>query len=208
MGIMKSLFSNTKKPDGWMGRMMVNSMNSGHAKVSDWGLSHLSGIQPVEIVELGCGGGRTAAKLLQRYPKARLTAVDYSDVSVEKTSQVNRKEIQAERCQVVQGDVSSLVFKEERFDLATAFETIYFWPGPVDSFREVYRVLKRGGTFLIVNESDGQNKSDEKWTHIIDGMRVYTAEMLRQSLSEAGFGSIAIDCDEKNHWLCALARKQ
>lgn len=61
-------------------------------------------------------------------------------------------------------NVAQLLFADEQFDLATAFETVYFWPGPADSFREVYRVLRLGGTFLIVNESDGTNQADEKWT--------------------------------------------
>ena len=35
------------------------------------------------------------------------------------------------------------------YDLVTAFETIYFWPGLEKSFSEVCRVLKKGGTFAI-----------------------------------------------------------
>ena len=38
MGILKQFFNNTRKPNGWMGKLMVNGMNQGHAAVSDWGL--------------------------------------------------------------------------------------------------------------------------------------------------------------------------
>ena len=41
------------------------------------------------------------------------------------------------------------------YELATAFETIYFWPGLEKCFAEVARILKPGGIFMIVNESDG-----------------------------------------------------
>ena len=140
MGLIKKYFSNTRKPDGILGKMMVSGMNKAHAGVSDWGIRHLSSIQPQTIIELGCGGGRNAAQLLNNFPKATLTALDYSEVSVEKTKQVNRREIQHKRCQVLQGDVATLPFSENSFDLATAFETVYFWPGPTESFREVCRV--------------------------------------------------------------------
>lgn len=98
MGLIKKYFSNTRKPDGILGKMMVSGMNKAHAGVSDWGIRHLSSIQPQTIIELGCGGGRNAAQLLNNFPKATLTALDYSEVSVEKTKQVNRREIQHKRC--------------------------------------------------------------------------------------------------------------
>lgn len=84
MGLIKKYFSNTRKPDGILGKMMVSGMNKAHAGVSDWGIRHLSSIQPQTIIELGCGGGRNAAQLLNNFPKATLTALDYSEVSVEK----------------------------------------------------------------------------------------------------------------------------
>lgn len=115
-------------------------MNRAHAEVADWGMQYLPQTGIAEIAELGCGGGRNVRALLQRYPTAKVTALDYSEISVEKTGRVNRREIQKGRCRVVQGDVSKSPFGDARFDLVTAFETVYFWPGPTESFREVYRI--------------------------------------------------------------------
>ena len=58
--------------------------------------------------------------------------------------------------------------------MATAFETVYFWPELAQNFREVYRVLKPGGIFFICNEANGETTKDDKWTQIIDGMTIYT----------------------------------
>ena len=57
-------------------------------------------------------------------------------------------------------------------------------------FFEVNRVLRNGGTFLICNESDGTNDADEKWTKLIDGMKIYTSDQLIAALKEAGFTEI------------------
>ena len=43
---------------------MLRGMNSGHAKMADWGLGHLRNIDPDCIVDLGCGGGRNAGEKL------------------------------------------------------------------------------------------------------------------------------------------------
>ena len=64
--------------------MMLGGMNSGHAKLADWGFTHLPEMLPESAVDLGCGGGRNAGELLKMYPKAHVTAVDYSELSVEK----------------------------------------------------------------------------------------------------------------------------
>lgn len=207
MGILKRIFNNTGRPQGFLGTLMVSGMNTGHAEVSDWGIDCLEITAPGNIIELGCGGGRNAARLMEKYRNAKLCALDYSEVSVRKTIQTNWEAVSSGRCTVIQGNVAQLPFVFEQFDLATAFETVYFWPGPVESFCEVYKVLKPGGSFLIVNESDGTNPADKKWKNMIDNMRIYTARQLCEHLYAAGFTEIWVHCNEKKHWICVLARK-
>ena len=77
MGLFKSFVSQTRKPEGFLGKMMLGGMNSGHAKLADWGFTHLPAILPERAVDLGCGGGRNAGELLEKYPKVHVTAVDY-----------------------------------------------------------------------------------------------------------------------------------
>ena len=77
MGLFKSFVSQTRKPEGLLGKMMLSGMNSGHAKLADWGFTHLPEITPEKAVDLGCGGGRNAGELLKRYPNAHVTAIDF-----------------------------------------------------------------------------------------------------------------------------------
>ena len=93
MGIVKKLFNSTRKPEGLLGELMVKSMNKGHAAVSDWGMEHITKLHPSKIIDLGCGGGRNAAELLKRFPAATVHALDYSEVSVQKTKQFNQQAI-------------------------------------------------------------------------------------------------------------------
>lgn len=100
-----------------------------------------------------------------------------------------------------------LPFVENTFDLITAFETIYFWPDIEHCFDEVKRVLKPGGQFVIVNESDGSGPMDAKWESLIEGMHTYKPEEIRLHLSNAGFKAIDIRKDEAKHWLMVTAEK-
>jgi ubiquinone/menaquinone biosynthesis C-methylase UbiE len=207
MGLFKRYVSQTRKPEGFLGRMMVNGMNGGHAKLADWGLSHLTAIAPMDIVELGCGGGRNAAALLKKYPISFVTAIDYSDVSVGIAKEYNLEEIKKGRCKVMQGDVSKLDLPEEKYDLATAFETIYFWPGLEKCFFQVAKVLKPGGTFMIVNESDGTDATGLKFESIIEGMKCHTAQDIESALISAGFSKVKIDHQRSKPWITVIAKK-
>ncbi len=207
MGLFTKFVSQTRKPEGFLGKMMVNGMNGGHAKMADWGMSHLTTIAPEEIVELGCGGGRNAGELLKKYPSAKVTAIDYSEVSVGKATVCNADAIKSGRCEVKQGDVSALTLPEGKYDLATAFETVYFWPGLEKCFAQVAKVLKPGGVFMIVNESDGTDETSLKYEKIIEGMKCHTIEELEAALKSAGFSRVKSDHHKSKPWIAVIAKK-
>lgn len=207
MGLYKKFVNQTRKPEGTLGKMMVNGMNSGHAKMADWGMSHLLGINPSKILEVGCGGGRNAGELAKKFPVAKVTAIDYSEVSVDKATEYNKEMISTGRISVKKGDVSDLRLPVETYDLATAFETIYFWPGLENCFAEVCRVLKTGGVFMIVNESDGTDETSLKYEKIIDGMTCYTIEQIETALKATGFSSITSDHFNGKPWITVIAVK-
>ena len=176
MGLLSKIFSNTRKPQGFFGRLMVAGMNGGsHASMATWGLEK--------------------------------TGVDYSPVSVAKSSKVNAETIAKGRCEVKEANVAALPFVDGQLALATAFATVYFWPDIEKSFSEVGRVLVDGGTFLIVNEDDGLSGNNEKWEKMIEGMHTYTPDELKTHLTAAGFRNVTIHRDEDRHWLAVTAMK-
>ena len=207
MGLFKNYVSQTRKPEGFLGKMMLSGMNSGHAKLADWGFAHLPALTPAKAVDLGCGGGRNAGELLKMYPAAHVTAIDYSALSVAKAKEYNKEMIAAGRCAVQQGDVANLNLPKDAFDLATAFETIYFWPGLETCFAQVASVLKPGGLFMICNESDGMDAASLKFEKIIDGMKNHTAEQIEAALKKAGFSAVSSDHHPLKPWITVIAKK-
>ena len=112
------------------------------------------------------------------------------------------------RMTVQEGDVSNLKLESEKFDLATAFETIYFWHDLKKCFAEVHKVLKTSGHFMIVLEADGRDKTIQWFKEKIDGMNVYTPEEIKEALEYAGFSEIHIYNKLRfNNWIMVLAKK-
>ncbi|MBR1553761.1 MAG: class I SAM-dependent methyltransferase [Oscillospiraceae bacterium] len=207
MGLFKNYVSQTRKPEGTLGKMMLAGMNSGHAKMADWGLSYLPACQPSRIAELGCGGGRNIAELLKKYPDAHITGIDYSPLSVQKSAEYNHSAIESGRCTVQEGNVQNLLLPEGEFDLATAFETVYFWGNLETAFAQVYKILKQDGFFMIVNESDGTDEASLKFEQIIEGMKCYTVEQIADALKKAGFSRCKTEHHPEKPWIILLARK-
>lgn len=201
-----SFFENTRKPAGLGGKAMVLMMNIGHRALADWGLQFVRPGKDAAVLDCGCGGGANIKKLLKMCPDGTVSGLDCSPVSVEKARGVNAQAISAGRCAVTQGSADKMPFAGESFDLVTAFETVYFWPGLPECFGEVSRVLKPGGTFFICNECDGNNAKDDKWTKIIDGMTIYNAGELKAFLEQAGFHGVQTHKNGRG-WLCVTAQK-
>jgi len=201
-----SFFENTRKPKGFGGRVMVAMMNFGHGAMAEWGLQQLDISPSACVLDAGCGGGANIKKLLKKCSKGAIKGIDYSDISVEKSRKVNAKEIESGRCEVFQANIMELPFSDTTFDAVTAFETVYFWPDILASFKEVWRVLKGNGTFLICNESNGETNKDDKWVQSIGGMTIYSGAQLKNIMIEAGFTNVEINKNGKG-WLCVIARK-
>ena len=202
-----SFFENTRNPVGLGGKLMVVMMNLGHSPVARWGLQFLNAAPDAKVLDCGCGGGANIKRLLKKCPEGIVKGIDYSPVSVEKSKKVNEAAIAEGRCTVLQGSVADMIFAGDWFVAVTAFETVYFWPDLPQCFREVYRVLKPGGTFFICNEANGETAKDDKWTRIINGMTIYTDADLKVYLEQAGFGRVQSHKNKKG-WLCVTAQKR
>lgn len=201
-------YQNTRKPVGFGGTIMVRLMNVCHSPIAAWGFSKLSMRDNLNILDIGCGGGKNIATWLRKSKNSHVTGLDYSEVSVAESSKKNKWAIKRNRCEILRGNVAEMPFSDNTFDCVSAFETIYFWPGLEECFTEVNRVLKHGGIFMVCNGSDGENESDEKWVNIIEGMSVYNEDQLHSALEKAGFYKIKCYINTEKHWLCIFAKKK
>jgi len=183
MGLLKSFFSQCARPEGSLGRAMLCFMNYTHAPLTNWGLKLVQVKDGWTMLDVGCGGGFTIRRLLNRSKDAHVYGIDISEESVTKAKKVNA-EVLNKQVFVTQGSAERLPYNNEIFDLVTAVETVYFWPDLPDCLQEVRRVLKPGGKFAIMVEVV---ESDSKWTSIVDGMTAYTPEQLKTLLDDAGF---------------------
>ena len=100
---------------------MTKMMNSGHAKLSQWGFSNISAKPDAKVLDVGCGGGANIATWRDKGRNGHVTGLDYSEVSVAESQELNAAAIKQGKCMVLQGDVSAIPFSDEVFDYVSAF---------------------------------------------------------------------------------------
>jgi len=185
-------------PKGFIGRLMINSMDLEHKPMATWGLQQFSISGNEEILDIGCGGGFNIQRLINKGAKGNITGFDISEECVKKARSVNKKN---SNVKIIQGSVDKMPFEDESFDLVTAFETIFFWPNTAENIKEVRRVTKAGGRFVIINNY-GSDKID--WEKKVPCMKRYKAEEIKSFMQEAGFQEVTIA--KKESYFCVTGK--
>ena len=204
MNLFKNFIKNTENPSNSLaGRLMLAGMNYGHQKMALWCIdTHIKLSGSEDVLDIGCGGGQNIANFLKR-TNGRVYGIDYSPASVTKSLKKNKKAVLEKRIEIVQANASAIPLKDETFDVVTAFETIYFWENIVDDFKEVKRVLKPNGKFVVCNESS-RMEGNERWINILDNMHIYTAKEISDAMLKAGFTDISIYKRENTQHICVI----
>lgn len=200
-----------QKPRGWLGRIELWRMNLSHSKLTDWGLQHVSIAPNFTILDVGCGGGRTVSKMAALATQGKVYGVDFSDASVTASKKTNARCIANGRVEIREGSVSQLPFPDAMFDLVTAIETHFWWRNLSSDIREVFRVVKPGGSAILIAEVyKGANtmasKIFEKRGAQI-GATLLTVDEHRELLGGAGFRDVQIIEQRAKGWICALGKK-
>jgi len=207
--LMFYVLNQVRKPTKWVGRFFTWIMNMSHSGLTDWGLKHVQIEEHFTILDVGCGGGRTIEKLAALAPSGLVYGVDYAKGSVAASRAKNAQLIQARRVEIQQGSVSHLPFPGDKFDLVSAVETQYYWPDLVKDMQEILRVLKPGGTLMVIAESyrRGAHNQWQRPVMKLLGSANLSVDEHRELFLKAGYTDIQIFEEGAKGWFCGMGKK-
>ncbi len=191
--MLNKLIQQAKRPDGKIGSLMLKIMNSAHIQLNKWAFEKVKITERATILDAGCGGGKTIRLLSQLNTEGKIFGIDYSQQAVQSSYRSNKLDVAAGKVNIQQASIYDLPFSENTFDLVTAFQTHYFWDHLEDGVKEIFRVLKKQGCFLVAAEIYKINYH----------MRDYKTKVdLEQLFHKVGFKKVNLYVHSNNKWIC------
>src|SRR5262245_56147982 len=108
----------------------------------------------LKVIDVGSCTGFTTQGIVKYIPPAQITCVDQSPHQMKKAKQ--KPDLQS--CNFILGDAENIPFSSNTFDRYVSAGSIEYWPDPQKGISEALRVIKPGGTALIIGPLEPGNK--------------------------------------------------
>lgn len=121
-------------------------------------LNSLAAMNPGQILDVATGTGDLAISLAAKFPGAAITALDLSQKMLQAAQVKARRKGVAGQIEFLQGDALAMPFPDATFELATIGFGLRNFENIDAGCCEMHRVLKLGGTLLVLELSRPQAK--------------------------------------------------
>ena len=110
-----------------------------------------------KLLEVPVGTGALTMPVYKMLPQADITCLDYSP-DMMATAQRRAEAAGLTNVCFQQGDVGALPFEDNSFDLVLSLNGFHAFPDKEAAYREIFRVLRPGGTFCGCFYVKGENR--------------------------------------------------
>ena len=147
------------------------------------------------VLDIGCGDGRTTAKIAQRVPAGKVVGVDPSPNMLQEAKNTFPN---LGNLSFVRSSAQELAF-DTLFDLVVSFMALHYVIDHPLVLKKIYNSLKPGGTFIVVMSAGNQPDivkvfEQEKWQRLIAKKNMVwgakTEAEYRPMLEQAGFSDV------------------
>lgn len=137
-------------PSGLLGWFAGKLMERGNAAMNELAIEALD-VQPGDaVLEVGFGPGVALERIAEQADGGFAAGVEPSELMVRQAARRLRSYVDAGRAEVRAGNSSDIPYPDATFDRVLSANTIYFWEDLASGFREIRRVVKPDGRFVLV----------------------------------------------------------
>ena len=157
--------------------------------LTDYCISLLKSLKNKEVLEIGCGNGVQSQYINNKYNPERITGVDLNKANIEiANSEIDRTNM--DKVQFLVDDAQNLTqISSNSVDVLLNIESAFHYPDKSAFIKEIYRVLKPGGQYLIADILTTRKKSEglmkiwgKPMAHHFWSKKQYEEEFLKSEL--------------------------
>ena len=140
------------------------------------------------LLDVGCGAGWLSRRLAKLVPQGRVVGMDVSD---EMIRHARRASLDFENLMFVTGEVQGIPWEPNFFTHAISVESSYYWPDSAAGIRDIFRVLKPGGSAWILINYYRDNLHSHQWGDLLAvKTHLLSAEEWSEFFRAAGFAHV------------------
>ena len=164
-----------------------------------------------ELADIGCGSGHAINVMAQAFPASRFTGIDFSEEGLA-AGRAEAERLGLTNTSFVQHDVARLDVTDA-YDVITAFDAIHDQAHPAQVLANIYRALRPGGVFLMVDIKASSRLEDNigvpfaSYLYAVSTMHcmsvslgldgdglgtVWGRQLATSMLADAGFGDVQV----------------
>lgn len=122
-----------------------------HMNDFTWSQLHLDGTTLAQVLDVGCGVGGTSIYLAKKYPQVYFTGINITPVHIEMAKQFAMQRQVTANTQFLEKNFTDTQFPDNFFDGIFALESTNYASDITAYLKEMYRVLKPGRRFVILD---------------------------------------------------------
>ena len=150
------------------------------------------------LLEVPVGTGILTMPVYQTMPEADITCLDYS-ADMMRRAQEKANRLNLNNVTFQQGDVGALPFTDVAFDIVLSLNGFHAFPDKEAAYREVFRVLRPGGTFCGCFYVKGEHKRTDWFVrHVYKKIGFFTPPYETVSSLKARLDGMYTDVDMGN----------
>jgi ubiquinone/menaquinone biosynthesis C-methylase UbiE len=160
-----------------------DSMEQDHLPITLPVLSKMRLAASDNVLDVGCGSGWLSRRIGKTVSEGRLVGMDISD---EMIRIARRNSADQHNLMFIVGEVAEIPWQPDFFSHVISVESAYYWPNPAAGIKEIFRVLRPGGSAWILINYYRDNPHADQWgaqlavpTHLLSAEQ--WSELFRQA---------------------------
>jgi ubiquinone/menaquinone biosynthesis C-methylase UbiE len=189
---LKILAQNLGNPQGEKGIEIGEMMNATNIGMTLESIKTLLIEDGEHILEIGHGNAGHLKSILNKAKELKYTGIDISETMNNEAQKLNAQF--KDQAEFILYEGKKFPFNDKVFDKIFTVNTVYFWEDPVEYLNEIYRVLKKNGTFVL---TFAQKDFMEKLPFTAYDFKLYNNEDLEELISQSNFKRMKISEKEE-----------